>query len=306
MDAYERAALIEKLQTENDAMAIEIAERRQRRLLTEDHVDTTLITRRAPVIVRKTNIDEGRDLEYVLSTSSTDRYGDQIDVAGWQLDKFNRNPVCLFSHDANFPVGRWQGVSVRGGALRGHLELAPAGASPRIDEVRALVGAGVLRATSVGFIPLESSPLPNGGMRYTRQELVEVSLVSTPANADCLQVARSLKISDETMALCFKAAETDAEIASLIAGTVDERINAALAAFADESDAMVAELIGTLAKERDREISELRTSVARATEASDKTARSLSKLQRSMTTLAKQIEARSDGGNVAPLLRRTQ
>ena len=135
--------------------------------------------------------------------------GDVIESGGWELTAFKANPIALFGHRSDFPVGRWRNVGIdkNNKQLRGHLELAPKGASPRIDEIRALVEAGILRAVSVGFKPIDSSPLnakdPYSGSRYSKQELVECSLVAVPANPNALSVAKSLKISDDTQRLVF-------------------------------------------------------------------------------------------------------
>jgi HK97 family phage prohead protease/HK97 family phage major capsid protein len=154
-------------------------------------------------VIRKTHDAAIIGNEYILSDRSVDRYGDVVDSDGWVLDNFKRNPVSLFNHNSDFPIGRWKNLGVRDGALRGHLELAPKGTSPRIDEIRALVEAGILQAVSVGFMPLESGPRTKGGNHYTRQELVECSLVAIPANANALAVAKSLRVSDETVSLVF-------------------------------------------------------------------------------------------------------
>ena len=76
----------------------------------------------------------------------------------------------------------------------------------RIDEIRALVEADILRAVSVGFLPRQSEPLTKnggGGLRFQQTELVETSLVSIPANPNALAVARSLNISRDTVAMVF-------------------------------------------------------------------------------------------------------
>ena len=87
-------------------------------------------------------------------------------------------------------------------ALRGQLVLAREGASSRVDEIRELVEAGILRAVSVGFRPLEYAARPgskSGGKIYLRSELMEASLVSIPANPNALAVARQMKISAATL-----------------------------------------------------------------------------------------------------------
>jgi len=48
--------------------------------------------------------------EFVMSDGSVDRMGDVIEPAGWRLDRFHRNPVALFNHDRDFPIGTWRDV----------------------------------------------------------------------------------------------------------------------------------------------------------------------------------------------------
>lgn len=146
---------------------------------------------------------EGDALEYVMSDETVDRYGDVIRADGWQLGNFRKNPVALFGHNSSFVIGKWTKVRVDGGALKGRLELLPPGTSERLDEIRAAVEAGVLRAVSVGFRPVNSEPLPSGGYEYTKSELMECSLVSIPANPNALQIAKSLNLSDAALQTVF-------------------------------------------------------------------------------------------------------
>jgi HK97 family phage prohead protease len=155
-------------------------------------------------IVYKTRASNTVGNEYILSDGSVDRMGDIIEPSGWILDGFKRNPIALFAHDATLPVGTWENVRVEGGELRGRLKLAPKGTSDRIDEIIRLTEAKVLRAVSVGFRAVASEPRKDGdGLRFTKQSLVEVSLVSIPANENALAVARSLRISEQTRQLVF-------------------------------------------------------------------------------------------------------
>ena len=134
-------------------------------------------------LVHKTHAGDVSGMEFVLSDETPDRMDDIIVSDGWDLAAFKKNPIALFNHKADFPIGRWSGLRVNEKQLRGHLELAPAGTSPRIDEIRRLIDAGILKAVSVGFKPLESKKREKAdGYRFTRCELVETSLVSVPAN----------------------------------------------------------------------------------------------------------------------------
>jgi HK97 family phage major capsid protein/HK97 family phage prohead protease len=155
--------------------------------------------------------------EFIMSDESVDRMGDVIEQAGWKLANFTSNPIALFGHDSSFPIGNWKNVRVEGGKLRGRLELLAIGFSARIDELRALVEAKMLRAVSVGFKPLDAEALSGskvGGVRFKKQELVECSLVSVPANPNALAIAKSLQISDDVKRLIF--GETADEVSTVL------------------------------------------------------------------------------------------
>ena len=154
----------------------------------------------------KTHAAKVNGLDFVLSDETPDRMDDVIMSDGWQLSNFKRNPIALFGHRSDFPIGKWKNLRVDDKQLRGDLELAPQGTSQRIDEIRALVDAGILKAVSVGFRPVESAPRKeskSGGVFWTKAELVETSLVSVPANPNALAVAKQLNISSATQDLVF-------------------------------------------------------------------------------------------------------
>jgi HK97 family phage prohead protease/HK97 family phage major capsid protein len=157
----------------------------------------------------KTHAENVNGMEFVLSDETPDRMDDIIMSDGWELANFKRNPIALFNHRSDFPIGKWKNIRVENKALRGHLELAPEGTSDRIDEIRRLIDAGILKAVSVGFKPIkrksrkEDDDFGFGGSVYTKSELVETSLVAVPANPNALSVAKSLNISPATIGLVF-------------------------------------------------------------------------------------------------------
>ena len=144
--------------------------------------------------LKKTGIQsEANPFEFVMSDQSVDRVGDVIEAKGWILDPFAKNPVALFGHNHDKPIGTWENVRIVGQKLIGRLKLAAEGTSAEIDTIRKLVEQRVLRAVSVGFQPLEAEPIKKtGGMRFTKQILHETSLVAVPANANALAIAKSL------------------------------------------------------------------------------------------------------------------
>ena len=75
---------------------------------------------------------------------------------------------------------------------------------------------GLLRAASIGFRPLESSPNGRGGLSFTRWELLEWSLVAVPANAEAVRALKSLNLlADDEPALHLADDEAVAELADV-------------------------------------------------------------------------------------------
>jgi hypothetical protein len=101
--------------------------------------------RAAKDVLHRTHVSAGHGLEFILSDATPDRMGDVIEADGWDLTNFRKNPVALFNHRADFPIGKWSDLRSENGALRGHLQLAPDGTSPRIDEIRRLVDADIVK-----------------------------------------------------------------------------------------------------------------------------------------------------------------
>lgn len=135
-----------------------------------------------------------REIEFIASTSSVDREGDTIAVDGWDLTAFRRNPVILWAHDYRaLPIGRATRVAVENGKLITRVQFATAAEYPFADTVLQLVKGGYLNAVSVGFLPTRwAYNEQRGGVDFLEQELLEVSVVPVPANAEALVAARSL------------------------------------------------------------------------------------------------------------------
>lgn len=164
---------------------------------------------------RKTHVSQGNGLEFILSDETVDRMDDVIAADGWDVTNFKENPVALFAHNQELPIGKWKNIRVENKALRAELELAEAGTSPRIDEMRSLIAQGILRATSVGFRAHERKPREdskNGGIHFLKQELLEASIVAVPANPAALAIAKSLNLSRDTIDLVFGKSAASGEV----------------------------------------------------------------------------------------------
>lgn len=164
--------------------------------------DTELFLSAIPFEVKEV---EGQDrvLRFIGSDETPDRDNDIIEVAGWELVNYRKNPVFLWAHDYRFPpIGRAVKVSKEEGGLMFDIEFPAEGVFPFADLIYNLYKGKFLRATSVGFIPKKSKPrdddlvdesLPEWrrGTRYQKQELLELSAVPVPSNPNALEVARS-------------------------------------------------------------------------------------------------------------------
>lgn len=150
----------------------------------------------------KGDVDVDKPIHFTASDESRDRYGDIVRQGGWDLTAFKRNPVALFGHNHDEIIGKFTRVWVEGKKLLADLMLAEAGTSAVVDYVRALVRQGLLKAVSVSFLPLDWQYLRDEkkdeviGYEFLKQELLEISLVSVPANAQALELAKSLGLSD--------------------------------------------------------------------------------------------------------------
>ncbi len=115
-----------------------------------------------------------RRLRGVASTPLVDRQSEVVVPSGAQ---FTLPVPLLWNHAHGSPLGVVERIEIRSDGL--HIEAMLAN-SAKADEALELVDLGGL-SYSIGFMPLESVPMPGGGLKHTRYELVEISLVAVPA-----------------------------------------------------------------------------------------------------------------------------
>ena len=118
----------------------------------------------------------------MASTADFDRAGDSISAEAWQkggLKNFEKNPIILFNHDYDKPIGRATGLKSGPDGLE--LECKISKAAPA--NVAQLVKDGVLGAFSVGFRVKDADYIKEtDGLMIKDAELFEVSVVSVPCN----------------------------------------------------------------------------------------------------------------------------
>jgi HK97 family phage prohead protease len=143
---------------------------------------------RAYSILTVKKIDEQeRTLRGIATTPTVDRVGDVIDPLGV---KFNNPMPFLWQHNHDQPIGT---VEFEKPTKNGVNFLAKL---PMIDEVGTLrdrieeawqsIKAGLVRAVSIGFRPLEYAFIDGGGIRFDEVEVFELSAVTIPANSEAL------------------------------------------------------------------------------------------------------------------------
>lgn len=124
----------------------------------------------------------------IASTNSSDRHGEVVDNNGWELKAFKKNPVILWAHDHSEPaIGVSKKTWVEGTGKKAKLMIQPIlhDVTEKARAVKQLVEMGIINSLSVGFKPLESPD----GVTFTKNELLEVSMVNVPANADAMMLA---------------------------------------------------------------------------------------------------------------------
>ena len=125
--------------------------------------------------------DGGLNIKGSASTNALDRAGDIINPEAWTkggLENYKGNPIILFNHDYNKPIGRATDLAVTDKGLDISAKISKAA-----GDITQLVKDGVLGAFSVGFRCKDSEYMTEtDGYKIKDAELFEVSVVSVPCN----------------------------------------------------------------------------------------------------------------------------
>lgn len=143
---------------------------------------------RAYSVLQVKSVDEERRvIRGIATTPSVDRVGDIIDPMGVKF----QNPLAfLWQHQHDKPIGSVKFDKPTAKGIEFEAEIAstdePGTLKDRLDEAWQSIKAGLVRAVSIGFRPIEYSFMDNGGIKYSETEVYELSAVTIPANADAL------------------------------------------------------------------------------------------------------------------------
>jgi len=141
--------------------------------------------------------DEVLQIEGFANTTTVDRVGDIILEEAWTkggLDNYLKNPIILAYHNHSRPIGKMVNYAVNNKGLQITAEIIKSA-----GEVYSLIKSGVLKTFSVGFRTTEADYDTDTDLFVIKDlELMEVSVVSIPANADSIfSVKKSFETDEE-------------------------------------------------------------------------------------------------------------
>ena len=153
--------------------------------------------------IRKVD-EEARTVEFVASDNSVDSYGTVLPVDKWALKRYESNGIVGYMHDVygdsftksadpDDVIGK--GVAfVEDGKLIVRITFEPADLNPKSDKIFRKLQFGSLHAVSVGFRATAKGHMGDESRGenpnvyyYDGQELLEVSVVNIPSNANALK-----------------------------------------------------------------------------------------------------------------------
>ena len=153
--------------------------------------------------IRKVD-EETRTVEFVASDNSVDSYGTVIPVDKWDLTRYQNNGIVGYMHDVygaswtksadpDDVIGKGE-AWVEDDKLIVRIAFEPADLNPRADKIFRKLQFGSLHAVSVGFRATakghkgdEERGEDPKVYYYAGQELLEVSVVNIPSNANALK-----------------------------------------------------------------------------------------------------------------------
>lgn len=119
----------------------------------------------------------------IASTEDKDRAGDILNVTQWDFTNYLNNPVLQAGHDyrPQFTIGIAKNIRIEDKKVL--FEPVFHAITPLAKQIKEMYEQGFLKAWSVGFIP--------GDGKNKANELLEVSAVAVPANANALTMMKS-------------------------------------------------------------------------------------------------------------------
>lgn len=130
--------------------------------------------------------DGERVIKGIATTPSTDRMGDVVEPMG---ASFAEEIPLLWQHQHDQPVGHVRFGKPTKAGIPFTATIAqisePGELQARVDLAWQSVKSLLVRAVSIGFRAIEYAFKDEGGIHFLKTEILELSLVTVPANVDC-------------------------------------------------------------------------------------------------------------------------
>ena len=140
---------------------------------------------------------KNREAEFVISTEAVDSYGTVFKMNGWDLKRYENNPVVFYAHrsysdNPDMLIGTSE-VFVDNDQLIGKIRFEEEDTNPIAEKVWKKVQAGTLRMASIGANPIrghwgdEKLGEDKDVIYFDEQVLLEWSIVPIGSNPEALK-----------------------------------------------------------------------------------------------------------------------
>jgi HK97 family phage major capsid protein len=172
------------------------------------------VTRRAySSLIIKAVDEEKRIIRGIATTPAVDRVGDIVEPLGV---KFTNPMAFLWQHDAHQPIGTVKFDKPTKDGITFEAEIPTIAEDgklkDRIDEAWQSIKIGLVRAVSIGFRAVEYAFLDEGGIRFIKSEVYELSAVTIPAQPEAIMT--SIKNMDAAGVAVIKSFDMNAPAAT--------------------------------------------------------------------------------------------
>jgi len=132
-------------------------------------------------VTKSTASGKAIEIEGFANKNIVDRGNDRVDPFGIKLENFNANPIMLFNHNPDMPIGKITEIKAMEEGLKVRGQLSRANEGP-VKFVREMIADGTLKTFSIGFNVDDEEQDEKGVNQIKSGELLEVSVVSVPMN----------------------------------------------------------------------------------------------------------------------------